>query len=751
MPITIPSITERADYYDLDQAAAQGFMLPEISAAALEQALIYNPEDLITRARLLGYYSIKKTRSTKIRRAINEARFNHIIWFIENAPDCVFAGNTYLSVSKTNDQDHYSKIVSAWSVAVKKNPQPQTRINFALFLSQHDKSRAITVLKKLLRDAPANPWPAAILRAIDPKFKPPALQRQAVSTVTGTPLDDNETMTRLMNGASMPSESVELLRTVLAAQPRDLAARTELIGQLKARAKRANLIGYDPAVVNELIDHLGWLVACAPRSKLWSEMHGQAYEALPVHELLQLRDAWLAQIENNPTDACIVAAATCFFWYANERALFRRYLEIARKLSKKDEGARHLLTYGLPYRRDGWKPTEPKDVIGLLDAVAYTSPEPPKSSPPGPYTFKEWARDLKLDSAQLAGVYQWVPLSSNQTRDRLIPPTSRDCVNRAKIFGCYSKEINLQQYGKAHIPVEKAWQVYERQLRWFIDHLPQSRLFSVCRYDLKSIHSERPSLFAHIKQRLKTELSQQSPDLDSLISFAILFSEFDKKEAARINEKIKPLSRAWYDRFCLMTGEAPQPIDVTRAIKTYNFVAGKRSTTLYRIAHNLDLNRQSFFGMDIPARTIWSNEFALAINPNDLVLRAEIMVAYDKLDQFKIYFGGYTPDVLDPLIRHNLWWIANLPDYYLYCAATDLSGDTPRRLPDLREQAILLKAVEMQLFAYPKNLKMHLALNHYFPLGCEKEALKYLRRMKKLHPNNRDLRSWIEHKISLMH
>lgn len=749
MPIAVPSITERADYYDLERAARQGFMLPEISAAALEKALVHNPEDLITRARLLGYYSIKKTRSAKLRSAINEARFNHIIWFIENAPDCVFAGDTYLGTSKTTDQEHYSEIVSAWSDAVQNNPQAQTRINFALFLSQHNKSRAITALKELHRDVPSNPWPASILRAIDPKFKSLASRRQAVSTVVNAPLNDSETLTHLLDGAFMPSESVESLRKVLAVRPHDLPARTELIGRLKARAKRANLIGYDPAIVNELSDHLHWLVACAPRSRLWSDMHGQAYEAFPIHELSQLRDAWLAQLESNPTDARIAAAATCFFWYAHERALFNRYLKIARKLSRKDQSTRHLLTYGLPYKRDGWKPVEPKGAIGLLDAVACTSPEPPPSSSPGPYTFQEWARDLKLAKAELTGVYQWVPLSSNKALDQLIPPTSRDCVNRAKILGCYSKEIGLHQYGKAQIPVDEAWQSYERQLRWFIDNLPQSRLLSVCQHHMKGIHSERPSLFAHVQHRLETELSQRSPDLNSLISFAVLFSEFDKDETARINARIEPLSRAWYDRFRLIGGATPQPIDVAGALESHNFMAGKRSTNLSRVAQKLGLTRQSLFGMDIPARTIWSNEFALAINPNDLILRAELMWAYDTFDQFKIYFGGYTPDVLDPLIRHNLWWIANLPDYYTYGASCDLSGDTPRR-PDLREHAILLKAVEMQLLAYPKNLKVHLALSHYFPLGCEKESLKYLRKMKKRHPKNRDVTSRIEHKASLV-
>lgn len=137
------------------------------------------------------------------------------------------------------------------------------------------------------------------------------------------------------------------------------------------------------------------------------------------------------------------------------------------------------------------------------------------------------------------------------------------------------------------------------------------------------------------------------------------------------------------------------------------------------------------------------------LNPNDLVLRAELLEAYDSLDQYNVYYSGHTPDVVGPLIRHNLWFIQNIPDQTLYSLGSELAIRAPRR-QRLGPHAILARAVEEQLKCYPKNLKIGLSLAHYYPYGFEKEALKILRKLIKTNPNNRELQQRIKHCESLL-
>ena len=56
MSVRTISLTERADYLDMELAAQLGRLLPKASANALEKILAVNADDLLTRARLLGHY-----------------------------------------------------------------------------------------------------------------------------------------------------------------------------------------------------------------------------------------------------------------------------------------------------------------------------------------------------------------------------------------------------------------------------------------------------------------------------------------------------------------------------------------------------------------------------------------------------------------------------------------------------------------------------------------------------------------------
>lgn len=156
----LPTLTALADFYELEDAARRADVLSPVSAAILEDILHKNPLDLLNRARLLGfYYRFYWNRRRPLLRNYRRLRMRHILWFIENAPDCVFAGDKYLTVDKRNDPDNYSNIAAAWHKASRIQPyNQQVRINAALFFFTDEQEICQNLLHEILAADPENIW-----------------------------------------------------------------------------------------------------------------------------------------------------------------------------------------------------------------------------------------------------------------------------------------------------------------------------------------------------------------------------------------------------------------------------------------------------------------------------------------------------------------------------------------------------------------------------------------------------------------
>jgi hypothetical protein len=74
----------------------------------LQDQLAVDPNNIVARAKLLTHhasrygssYSENYIPGSKAEQYAADARFPHIIWFIENAPSCLFAGDRSLYVRK---------------------------------------------------------------------------------------------------------------------------------------------------------------------------------------------------------------------------------------------------------------------------------------------------------------------------------------------------------------------------------------------------------------------------------------------------------------------------------------------------------------------------------------------------------------------------------------------------------------------------------------------------------------------------
>jgi hypothetical protein len=135
-----PSFTERADYYELEHAARLGVLLPAASVRALEAILPLNPADIVNRARLLGHYwNAYKQLNEESRcdlQSVLSARTKHILWFVENAPDCVFAGDNYLSCHAIHDKVNYERVKGAWEKQVESRHDSAKTVNFIFSTTQ---------------------------------------------------------------------------------------------------------------------------------------------------------------------------------------------------------------------------------------------------------------------------------------------------------------------------------------------------------------------------------------------------------------------------------------------------------------------------------------------------------------------------------------------------------------------------------------------------------------------------------------
>jgi tetratricopeptide (TPR) repeat protein len=201
----------------------------------------------------------------------------------------------------------------------------------------------------------------------------------------------------------------------------------------------------------------------------------------------------------------------------------------------------------------------------------------------------------------------------------------------------------------------------------------------------------------------------------------------------------------------LLMRESIPEVDIESVLRLSRFMPKQWNRNFSRIAKKIDLVHLASSARCCPRRTQWSSERALERNPNDLVLRAELTWSYDRIDQFSVYFDGHTPDVLPSLVRHNLWFIQNTPDVYLYSLGCHLEavGGLKHLDDGLGDHAVLLEAAKRQISAYPTNLKVALALRHYFPLSGRgsraQEAIAALQKVARIYPNNKELKNCLEH------
>ena len=133
-----------------DELRAGGNLTSE-QAAALEQRLAANPQDLNARARLLGYYfgdyRGDRTRQTK-----------HVLWFIRNAPESEVLEWPETEIMPMFDPEGYAEAKTAWLTQLENEPRNAVFLRHASnFFSFADTALSSQLLERGEGLDPSNP------------------------------------------------------------------------------------------------------------------------------------------------------------------------------------------------------------------------------------------------------------------------------------------------------------------------------------------------------------------------------------------------------------------------------------------------------------------------------------------------------------------------------------------------------------------------------------------------------------------
>jgi hypothetical protein len=710
-----PSLTDLADMYELEAAARQADVLSPISAGILEEVLRSNQLDIINRARLLGfYYRHYWNRRSSFAKQYRMRRVSHILWFIENAPDCRFAGDTYLSVDKKGDHNNYAIVSRAWQASLKKVGQNnQVRINAALFFFRYEPRISMSLLQPILSADPTNAWALAITQLLDPvsqeiaagKVKDILADVSIADAVHWQGLCDQSFLRHAFNeGARLSPVSVRTLRAVLSVHPSDVTARAELLAFYSHRSNRFNLLGYDPDFEEQFATHLLWFIAHAPGANELSSVDIHDLSA-GASELLQA--VWRERVKMfGGRDAAI---------RLNDKQ-FAKKLRIPTNADRRDR-ARRLKAWG-------GRPNSP----GVLDHLAI-KPEEVLCSVPSPSnscSLTESANSSQMGHAGLVGGYGWVGPNHIQHLDEVLVADSLDFYNRAKIVSlCCSNNERSKE-------VKNRPDLHQKHLHWLITNVPDCEFLQNYYWNDLKKDSER---YLETRQLWLETVKLHSSNAEVHINAAIAHFPCDRVRARSLVGAALKLEPENLMVLALMRKLDKRPVRISseQLLKKYDFVAGRKSTVITKASEGLNRTGAWLFGCNLPNRSAWTAEQVLQNNPNELAMRYELMgFHFDSRHCFAL--SARNPRLSAKHTPHVLWFIRNNPE-----------TNEPRHFDSYKDPVgyrAVVAAWKLQLEAYPENAAIAYSASWIFSGDKRffKEGIDMVKHALKQHPRNQKLK-----------
>ncbi len=146
--------TTTAPVNDLDLFAAEGKKLDPGRIAQLEDVVRADPRDAATRAKLLGFYSLRPGDDV-------DRRVRHALWMMENRPGDPFVASDYCRIDPAADGPAYGQAKAIWTRLLSDRPDDTDVIrNAAAFFVTTDDAMSERLLRHAATLQPSEPeWP----------------------------------------------------------------------------------------------------------------------------------------------------------------------------------------------------------------------------------------------------------------------------------------------------------------------------------------------------------------------------------------------------------------------------------------------------------------------------------------------------------------------------------------------------------------------------------------------------------------
>jgi len=702
------SFKERADYYEMEYAAKLGGLLPDASAKAFEKVLLLNPNDLVNRARLLGYYwkYYKQLVASSIKPDPEKCakRVEHILWFIENASGCIFAGNFYFACDPNKDPDSYKKVKSAWENQLKHDLNcSQSRVNFAFYLLDHDPKFATNLLLEVRQIEPLNEWALSLLHILGhetglvlplPIYNP---ESQLADEILESRVNSTEQMLDHWSfGSAITKSTVDTQELVLKKDHLDIWARLDILRWCETNMERANRLGFDPAVAQRWYRHALWILRNAPHIKLIlsSGLYVCFGEKIPTPFFTPVREAFIEAVSITRKPVQVLHNAINFLKQ-------NLGIEETKKLIFPLQAWKNLAQTNRQklLKELNWTfkiKTIFEKNLDLNSCSVYNDLELQKPSFPSELSM--WADSLSLSKANYLGYSYSTDCARNL--EAVLTSFQTDLISTARLYGYYSRRrqsLDSMQFLR-----------YQEIMKWFIENVPDSDFVS----EVRIYENDDEELLKSMRTLWQKQIEKKPKNSLVATNAASWLAHCDNKTALEIAKNILEYEPENIFAVSLVYGlsadcrnvayqlDFHDPIfeaECDKRIRNFPEIADR---TLATICDKIELYIYGLlYCLRLPLPSFWSNEQALKLNPNDAILRCEVLGRCNLSEQLRRPLIMLNPELARLTTRHILWLIENVPhaDLHFFIRHHEVEG-----VPSHKK--ILAKAVKAQRKIYGKTV-----------------------------------------------
>lgn len=684
-----PTISDFADATPLIEAAFAGAHLSGKSAGLIFAALSKNPLDLYNRARLLGYcYYQSRAFPQNATSALKAVQATQVLWFIHNAPSCIFARTYFMGISPNDNADACQQVGKAWQQALLDRPEDiLVAVNAAMFFVSVDEGQCRICLKHLAGLDPSNPW----IQAFEQHLSGKICALPAVPIADGDRIDalQKQYATDILRASQhvvLHHKAASYAR-IFADDPEDLTARWHLWRHAALLCQPLNVLGFDPLAEKQYIEHASWFIK---------------------KELVErIDDKWFVPILSVQTRQHLLSLIDlCSKNATGEHSRKRRDLIDKLRFLYSDAYAAILLQ---------------PDLSGLESSPYVASVLPDHL----PLPAEPISHDLQMtEYVDLCDMHithlqsqKHMSLDRMLILDTAISGDSCDFESRAMLVSLAHSPL----YGDVQAR-DQVVTIVSRHLSWIIQNAP------ACVYLRDFDWQILPRKVLNAALASWSDVLDTDDDPNALTNAALAYLLFDKMQARIAAKKAIEINgdHATAKEILRRIEGLPSRFSAVKELKKYGFKPG-RILDKYR-----DLGRMTRISethLHFSARSAWTLQCILAVDPTAVEHHVE-MIRYFWTWWSNPTLGRKDPSSCQALVGHAL--------KAMQCAPFDIDPRTVDKR-DPQGARVIGRAVLQQCAAYPDDVQVISGLYWYFLLANYRtaEGLKILENLVRAKPRDR--------------